>query len=453
MVAAAPARAYRQHSEVRFSLAVLLRRLLLRPPAPTAHAIHTRLPKRLALAVFSSDALSSTAYATEEILRVLMVYGVTAGATRPALGLSWPIALGIALLLVIVSLSYRQTIHAYPGGASAYLVSKDNLGTIPSLVAGASLLWSYILTVSVSVAAGAAAITSAIPQLQGAAVPLCLGFIALITLANLRGAKESGAVFAIPTYSFVFSMLLMLALGLVKLATGGVPEGPARRVDRGNSDSGDAARTRRDDPGSRFPVRDFARLCLGVRRADRHRGDLRRHPRLQEAGAEKRRDDADDPGRHPDHDVFGDVVPGQPLRDTGHPRRGEGLRDGHLPDRAARLHRRAGLVLLCSDGRRHRDPDRRREHGVPGFPAPCLAAGARQVSAPTAGGPRRPPGLPKWHPDPVLSRRASCGRVPCVGDGPVALFTPSASLPRSACRKGPWCASGCATGDRDGRHR
>ena len=212
-------------------MAVALRRLLLGQPLRTAHAAHTRLPKRLALAVFSSDALSSTAYATEEILRVLMLYAVAGGTAVPALGLAWPVAIGIAALLVVVSFSYRQTIFAYPGGASAYLVAKDNLGTVASLVAGAALLWSYILTVSVSVSAGAAAVISAFPALQqpvgpfpSYVVPLCLAFIALITLANLRGAKESGAVFAIPTYSFVFSMLLMIVLGLFRLLTGSVPE-------------------------------------------------------------------------------------------------------------------------------------------------------------------------------------------------------------------------------------
>lgn len=208
-------------------MALNVRKILLGQPLPTADAVHTKLPKRLALAVFSSDALSSTAYATEEILRVLMVYGAGAGALAPALGLSWPLAIGIAVLLVVVSLSYRQTIFAYPGGASAYLVSKDNLGTLPSLVAGASLLMDYILTVAVSVSAGVAAIISALPGLHGYVVPLCLFFIGLITLANLRGAKESGAVFAVPTYSFIFSMLFMLVLGLIRLATGGVPVTPA----------------------------------------------------------------------------------------------------------------------------------------------------------------------------------------------------------------------------------
>jgi hypothetical protein len=210
-------------------LSISLRKFLLGKPLATSQAIHTRLPKRLALAVFSSDALSSTAYATEEILRVLMVFSV-AGAASPALGLAWPIALAIGALLVIVALSYRQTIFAYPNGASAYLVSKDNLGTTASLVAAASLLMDYILTVSVSVSAGIAAVISALPGLQPFVVPLCLLAIAFITVANLRGTKESGAVFAVPTYGFVFSMLLMIGVGLFKLLTSGVPPAPETAV-------------------------------------------------------------------------------------------------------------------------------------------------------------------------------------------------------------------------------
>jgi amino acid transporter len=155
-----------------------------------------------------------------------MLAGVP-GAAAPSLGLAWPISLAIGALLVIVSLSYRQTIFAYPGGASAYLVSKDNLGTTASLVAGASLLTDYILTVAVSISAGVAAIISAFPVLQPYVVPLCLLALGFITFANLRGAKESGAVFAIPAYGFIFSMLLMIGMSLVRLATGGPPPTPA----------------------------------------------------------------------------------------------------------------------------------------------------------------------------------------------------------------------------------
>jgi amino acid transporter len=208
------------------SAGALVRRILLGRPLATSQASHERLPKRLALAVFSSDALSSTAYATEEILRVLMVYSVGAAAVGPALGLGWPIAIAIAALLVIVALSYRQTIFAYPGGASAYLVSKDNLGTAASLIAGASLLMDYILTVSVSISAGVAAIISAASFLQPYVVPLCLFFIALITYFNLRGTKESGAVFALPAYGFIFSMLLMIVISLFRILTGNIPAAP-----------------------------------------------------------------------------------------------------------------------------------------------------------------------------------------------------------------------------------
>jgi amino acid transporter len=201
-----------------------LRRLLLGRPLPTAHAIHTLLPKRLALAVFSSDALSSTAYATEEILRVLMLAG--AGGVA-AIGLAWPIALGIAAVLIVVGLSYRQTIFAYPRGASAYQVAQENLGQTASLIAGGALLVDYVLTVAVSVAAGMAAFRSALPSTSSGTVGLCLVAIGLITLFNLRGARESGLVFAVPTYGFVAMMGTMLVLGMVRLFTGGLPEAPA----------------------------------------------------------------------------------------------------------------------------------------------------------------------------------------------------------------------------------
>ena len=167
--------------------------------------------------MFSSDALSSTAYATEEILLVL---AVAAAATQ---GRSFyyvvPISLGIAMLLAIVAISYRQTIHAYPSGGGAYIVAKENLGTTPGLIAGASLLVDYVLTVSVSIAAGVAAITSAVQGTRFAwldehKVILCLVFISLIALANLRGVRESGTLFATPTYVFIVSFLLMIGYGL-----------------------------------------------------------------------------------------------------------------------------------------------------------------------------------------------------------------------------------------------
>jgi len=191
-----------------------LRHVLFGRPLPTAHLIHQRLSKVKALAVFSSDAVSSSAYATEEILRILVLAG--AG----ALALTLPVACAIAILLAIVTISYRQTIKAYPGGGGSYIVSKDNLGSGPALVAAAALLTDYVLTVAVSISAGILALTSAVPELHDYKVLLAAGCIALITLVNLRGVRESGAIFAAPTYFFIFMALGMIGYGLVGLATG-----------------------------------------------------------------------------------------------------------------------------------------------------------------------------------------------------------------------------------------
>ncbi len=194
-----------------------LRRLLLGDPLATSQAIHERLTKAKALAVFSSDALSSVAYATEEILLALVLAGTAAA------GLVWPIALVIAALLAIVATSYYQTIHAYPSGGGSYIVSHDNLGELPGLVAAAALLTDYVLTVAVSISAGVAAITSAFGALLPYTVPLALLFIAFVTVANLRGVRESGTIFAAPTYLFVATFLLMIGVGLVKWLASGMP--------------------------------------------------------------------------------------------------------------------------------------------------------------------------------------------------------------------------------------
>ena len=198
-------------------MATAIKRLLVGRALRTEEATHERLTKKTALAVFSSDALSSTAYATEEILLVLAVAAAyTSGASFTYVV---PVSIGIAVLLAIVATSYRQTIHAYPSGGGAYIVAKENLGTTPGLIAGASLLVDYVLTVSVSIAAGVSAITSAVQGTRYAwlndhKVVLCLIFIAFIATANLRGVRESGALFAAPTYVFVVSFLFMIAFGL-----------------------------------------------------------------------------------------------------------------------------------------------------------------------------------------------------------------------------------------------
>lgn len=192
-------------------------RILFGRPLPTEAAVHERLTKVKALAVFSSDALSSTAYATEEILLALLVAGSL------ALGVAWPVSIAIAVLLVIVAISYRQTIYAYPTGGGSYIVAKDNLGIYPGLVAGGSLLIDYVLTVAVSISAGVSAIISAAPGLQNYRVALAVTFVVLITIANLRGIRESGSIFAIPTYMFIASMVVLLASAFYRIVTGAGP--------------------------------------------------------------------------------------------------------------------------------------------------------------------------------------------------------------------------------------
>jgi amino acid transporter len=191
-----------------------LKRLLVGKPIPSHLAHHERLSRVTGLAVLSSDALSSVAYATDFILATLVVAGV--GAFIYAI----PISLVIATLLAIVAFSYRQTIHAYPTGGGAYIVAKENIGPMAGLVAAASLLVDYTLTVAVSISAGVLAITSAFPQLDPYRVEMCLGFLAVLTVGNLRGIRESGNIFAIPTYFFVFSIALLIVAGLYRYFTG-----------------------------------------------------------------------------------------------------------------------------------------------------------------------------------------------------------------------------------------
>ncbi len=205
-------------------MAFSLKRMLVGKPIPTESAHHHRLPKSVALAVFASDALSSTAYATEEIMLALMmlVGFMTAPDTLSRLNYVLPIGLGIGVLLVIVALSYRQTVYAYPQGGGAYLVAKENFGQQVGLVAAAALLIDYVLTVAVSIAAGVAAITSAFPHSVPFTVQMCLAFVALITLLNLRGMKESGTLFAIPTYGFLLCIVTLLGFGFFRYFNGGL---------------------------------------------------------------------------------------------------------------------------------------------------------------------------------------------------------------------------------------
>jgi amino acid transporter len=187
-----------------------IKRFLIGKPFPTSMDIHERLDKFRALAIFASDPISSNAYATEAIMGVLIVLG------SGALSLTWPLGLAVAGLVLMVIFSYIQTILHYPGGGGAYIVAKDNLGEFPSLLAAAALLTDYILTVSVSVSAGVRAVTSAFPEVFEYRVALAILAIVLITWLNLRGMRESGTVFAVPTYAFVGGVLATILFGLAR---------------------------------------------------------------------------------------------------------------------------------------------------------------------------------------------------------------------------------------------
>ncbi len=193
-----------------------VKRFIVGQPIPSHLAHHQRLSRTTGLAVLSSDPLSSVAYATEEVLRVLILAGIG------ALSLVGPIAVVIAAILAVVVFSYRQTIHAYPGGGGAYLVAKDNLGEPYALTAAGALLIDYVLTVAVSIAAGVAAITSAFPSWDVNRAEMAIGFVVVLMLGNLRGVRESGRIFAIPTYFFIVALLTMVAVGIWHMVTDGV---------------------------------------------------------------------------------------------------------------------------------------------------------------------------------------------------------------------------------------
>ena len=193
-----------------------LGRFLIGKPLETKELPHQSISKPVGLAVFASDALSSSAYATQEMLIILAM----AGGGAAVLGISIPLAIAISILLIIVTVSYRQTIHAYPNGGGAYIVARDNLGELPAQIAGAALLTDYILTVAVSVSAGVEQITSGFQELLPYRVEISVGVIILMTIINLRGVKESGRIFAVPTYFFLGTMFLTLGIGFIRYFTG-----------------------------------------------------------------------------------------------------------------------------------------------------------------------------------------------------------------------------------------
>jgi amino acid transporter len=199
------------------------KRLVLGPPLQTSRLVHERLGKLVALAVLASDNISSSAYGTEQVMLPLLAAGAAGAA------LTFPISLGIAALLLILILSYRQTITAYPSAGGAYVVTKDNFGIRLAQVAGAALLLDYVLTVAVSIAGGIAAVVTGAPALAPFVVPMSIACIALITWGNLRGVRESGRMFALPTYVYVAALGGVVLLGLVRHLTGHLPPIPADR--------------------------------------------------------------------------------------------------------------------------------------------------------------------------------------------------------------------------------
>ena len=200
-------------------LADVLRRVLFGQRIPTADELQERIGKAKGLAVFASDNISSSAYATEEIMRVLLLAGL---GTMAALTL--PITLAIIAVLAIVVVSYQQTIRAYPSGGGSYIVASDNLGPFPGLTAAAALLTDYVLTVAVSIAAGVAALTSIFPQLFDIRVALGVAFVVVLAVGNLRGIRESATIFALPTYVYLVAIFGLIAYGLSRFVTGTLPE-------------------------------------------------------------------------------------------------------------------------------------------------------------------------------------------------------------------------------------
>src|SRR3954452_17750508 len=234
------------------SATAALTRTVIGEPLRSDRLDDTLLPKRLALPVFCSDPLSSVAYATEQIVLVLGLGGLALLHLTPYL------AAAVVLLLVIVIASYRQTCFAYPKGGGASAVSRDNLGENASLVAASSLLIDYVLTLAVSVVAGVAAITSAVPSLADHAVALSLGFVAILTVVNLRGVKESGRAFAVPTYGFVVAIYALLLVGFAKVAFGaGVTAESARYELQPVAQTGGVA-------GALLVLRAFASGCTAL---------------------------------------------------------------------------------------------------------------------------------------------------------------------------------------------
>ena len=335
----------------------VMKRAIVGTPMPSDAMEETLLRKTLALPIFASDPFSSVAYATESAMVVLVATSLAA--TR----LVFPLSIAISVLLVIVIASYRQTVRAYSTSGGSYVVSKENLGRIPSLVAAAALLVDYVLTVAVSVAAGILAITSAVPSLSGWIVELSIAAVVLITVVNLRGVRESGIAFAIPTYLFILAYLVMMGAGIGKCALTTCPVATTPDAIPAGAGAVTFFVLLRAFASGSAALTGIEAISNGV--------SAFRHPQARNAART-----LVDPRRDRRHVLRRRVVA----------RRADGGEAEHehvrrLPDRAGDVPGRDGVRIhvLGRAGDDVRDPRSRREHLVPGLPAPRGAARPRPL--------------------------------------------------------------------------
>ena len=380
------------------SISYRLKRRVLGAPLHSDELEHQRLGKPTALAVFASDNLSSSAYATEEILHVLLpVAGLV------AFSLVFPITVAMCVVLGFLILSYRETIKEYPSAGGAYLVTKDNFGSTVAQVAGASLLVDYILTVAVSASAGTAALTSAFDVFEPYRVPIALFFISLIALGNLRGVKESGKIFAVPTYFFMANMGILLGLGLVKYLSGDLPEYTARV--EGQIHWGAATGVGLLLGVKLFDVlHAFASGGAAVTGVEAISNGV---PAFKEPAWKNARQTLVHHGHGARRDVPRPVGAGR--GDQGVALR-ERVADGDRPDRRGRVrargHGRPALLLVA--GRHDADPGHGGQHRVRRLPPPGQLPGRRQLparaSSPSGGtGSSTRTGSSPWPPRPASS--------------------------------------------------
>ena len=348
-----------------------LQRVVFGRPLANEEEIGERLPKKKALAIFSSDAISSSAYATEEILKVLI-----AAAAAGALAYSVGVSIAIAILLTVVSLSYRQVCRAYPSGGGAYVVARQNLSPLLGLVAAAALLIDYVMTVAVSTASAIEQIQSIVPAVYDIRIEVAFVSIALITVGNLRGLRESGNIFAIPTYLFLGLAILMVGVGLFHVLTGSVTPVHQADVFVARPEAFSVFLLLKAFAGGSVALTGVEAIANGV-------------PAFKPPGAQERGQHADDHGRpagpavHRDHDrrpVLRDPADGARRTVGGGPRGDVGLR--------RRLGAGAGLR-----GEHRPDPVPGREHQLQRLPAAGRDPGRGRLHAPPVLVPRRPPGV------------------------------------------------------------